>query len=184
MTLAGWLLLQEAGHAPAEGGIPPTFQVNFGLFFWTWVVFIVLFFLLWKFAWPAILKATEDRENRIKEQLAEAERLNGEAKAAIAAGQKLSLDARVEAQQLLAEARAAVDKERATLVDRVKQEQDALLERTRREIASEKDKALLELRREAVDLALGAASKLIGQRLDAEADRRLVMDYLAKTETH
>jgi len=180
MPFAALLLLQEEG-GHATGAPTSPFEVNFGLFFWTWIVFITLLFLLWKFAWPGILKATEERENKIKAQLAQAESLNEEAKLALAAGQKLQADTRAEAQQLLAEARAAVEQEKASLVDRVRVEQDALLARTRREIGAEKDKALLELRREAVDLALGAASKVLGERLDTEADRKLVLDYLAAT---
>lgn len=175
--------LQEGAHAPAEGPVSP-FEVNFGLFLWTWVVFLILLFLLWKFAWPGILKATVEREQKIQGQLAEAERINAEAKAALAQGQKLQVDARNQAQALLAEAKAAMDKERAAAVDKVKAEQDALVDRARRDIAAERDKAVADLRREAVELALGAAAKVIGKRLDEETDRQLVLDYLAKVETH
>ena len=171
----------EGAHA-AEAAPASPFEVNFGLFFWTWVVFLILLFLLWKFAWPQILEATVAREQKIKAQLGEAERLNGEAKAALAEAAKQNADARNAAQQLLAEAKAAVDKERASAVEKIKQDQDALLERTRRDIASERDKAIADLRREAVDLALGAAAKVIGQRLDSEADKKIVLDYLAKVE--
>lgn len=179
------LLLQEVAEHAAEAGTPTSpFEVNFGLFLWTWVVFVILFLVLKKFAWPGILKATEEREQKIKGQLAEAEKLNAEAKASIAEAQKLQADARNSAQLLLAEAKAAVEKERSTAVDKIRAEQDALLDRTRRDIASEKDKAMAELRREAVDLALGAAAKVIGERLDGDADRKLVLDYLARVETH
>jgi F-type H+-transporting ATPase subunit b len=183
MTI-GMLFLQaaaEGAHA-AEAGPASPFEVNFGLFFWTWVVFAILLFVLWKFAWPGILKATEEREQKIKAQLAEAERLNAEAKATLAESQKAQADARNSAQQLLAEAKAAVEKERASAAEKIKHDQDALLERTRREIAAERDKALADLRREAVDLALAAAAKVIGQRLDSEADKQIVLDYLAKVE--
>ena len=185
MTLGILAMLQEgaeAAHGAAETGPPSPFDVNFGLFFWTWVVFLILLYVLYKFAWPGILKATEEREQKIKAQLAEAERLNGEAKAALAQGQRLQLEARNSAQGLLADARAAVDKERASAVEKLRAEQDALLERTRRDIATERDKAMADLRREAVDLALGAAAKVIGERLDGDADRKLVLDYLARVE--
>jgi F-type H+-transporting ATPase subunit b len=178
MSLGALLLLQAA-----EGPASP-FEVNFGLFLWTWVVFLVLLWVLWKFAWPGILKATLEREQKIKGQLAEAEKLNAGAKAALAEGARLQAEARALAQSLLAEAKAAVEKERASAVDKIKLDQDALIERARREIAAEKETAIAELRREAVDLALGAAAKVIGQRLDSEADKKIVLDYLAKVETH
>jgi F-type H+-transporting ATPase subunit b len=180
--LAALRLVQE--HAPEAGAPTSPFEVNFGLFFWTWIVFIILLVVLWKFAWPNILKATEEREAKIKAQLAEAEKLNTDARAALAEGQKMQADARTQAQALLAEAKAAVDKERAGAVDKIRHEQEAVVERARRDIAAERDKAVSELRREAVDLALSAAAKVIGQRLDTEADKKIVLDYLAKVETH
>ncbi len=183
MVIAALLLLQAAEPAVEAGPVSP-FDVNFGLFFWTWVVFGILLVVLWKFAWPGILKVTVEREEKIKGQLADAERLNAEAKAALAEGRRLQLDARNSAQSLLAEAKAAVEQERAGAVEKIKADQDALLERTRREIASEKEKAIAELRLEAVDLALGAAARVIGRRLDSEADKQIVLDYLAKVETH
>ena len=183
MKLALLLAIQEGEHAASAGPTSP-FEVNFGLFFWTWFVFGILLFVLWKFAWPGILKTTVERENKIKAQLADAERLNGEAKAAVAEAQKLQADARAQAQSLLAEAKAAVEKERAGAVDKIRHEQEAVVERARRDIASERDKAISELRREAVDLAISAAAKVIGRRLDSDADKQIVLDYLGKVETH
>jgi F-type H+-transporting ATPase subunit b len=180
MTGTVLFALQEGTHA-AEGPASP-FEVNFGLFFWTWVVFLILLYVLWKFAWPGILKATEEREQKIRGEIAEAERRNNEAKAALEEATRRELEARNAAQHLLAEAKAAVEKERAAAVDRVRQEQEAIMARTRLDIATERDKAIAELRREAVDLALGAASRVIGQRLDSETDRKIVLEYLAKVE--
>ena len=181
MMLGILLALQEGEHAAGAPASP--FEVNFGLFFWTWVVFLILLFVLWKFAWPAILKATEEREQKIRGELAEAERQNTEAKAALAEATRRQMEARNAAQQLLAEAKAAVEKERVAAVDRVRQEQEAIMARARLDIAAERDKAIAELRREAVDLALGAAAKVIGERLDSETDKKIVLDYLAKVET-
>jgi F-type H+-transporting ATPase subunit b len=183
------LLTQEhAAQVPAAehaaGPTSPFMLPDPGLIIWTWIVFLVLFLILKKFAWPGILKATEEREAKIKGQLAEADRLNTEAKAALAEGQRLHAEARSSAQAMLADSRAAVEKDRATSVDKLRAEQDALVDRARRDIAAEKDKAIADLRREAVDLALSAAAKVIGQRLDSDADRKIVIDYLAKVETH
>src|SRR5690242_21873038 len=109
------LLLLQAGEAGGEAGPASPFEVNFGLMFWTLIVFGLLFFVLWKYAWPEMLKFTEERERKIQGQLAEAERLNADAKAAIAEAQRLEASARSSAQALLAEARAAVEKEKNTL---------------------------------------------------------------------
>jgi len=174
---AAWLAVLAAAEGGAEGPSSP-FEVNMGLFVWTWLVFIAVFLVLKKFAWPAILAATEERERTIKTQLDEASRAQAEAQVALAEGTRLATEAKASAQQLLTEARAAAEKERTALVEKGRQEQEAMLERARREIAAEKDKALAELRRETVDLSLAAAARLIGQRLDSAADRKLVEEYL------
>lgn len=167
----------------AEGGGPASpFEVNFGLFFWTWLVFIALFLLLKRFAWPAILKATEEREQTIARQLEEAATSNTEAAAHLAEQQKLLGEARSQAQQLLAEAKHAAEQERTAALEKTRQEQEGLLERAKREIAAEREKALRALRQEAVDLSLAAASKLIEQRLDSAGDRELVLTYLGSLE--
>lgn len=164
----------------AEGAEGPTspFEVNLGLAFWTWLVFLVLLWVLYKFAWPAILSATVEREQRIAAQLAEAERLNAEAKSLLAEQQKQSAESRAAAQALLAEARSGAEKEKALILEKAQEEGGAMIERARREIVAEKDRALASLRREAVDISLAAASRLINQRLDAAGDRVLVEEYL------
>lgn len=150
-----------------------------GLFVWTWIVFLPLMWVLYKFAYPAILSATEAREKKIADQLGEAERLNAEARTLLADQQKLSAESRSAAQAMLADARAAAESERAATLEKAQHEQEALMARAKREIGAERDRAIALLRQEAVDLSLAAASKLIGQRLDAAGDRKLVEDYLA-----
>ena len=171
-------ILQHAAEgAAAEGPVSP-FDVNFGLFFWTWLVFISLYFLLKKYAWPAIVQATEERERKIADHLGEAERLNLEARTALEESKQATADARASAQAMLNEARSAAEKERTALLEKAKTEQEEILARARREIGAEKERALAALRREAVDLSLAAAAKLVEQRLDTEADRQLVQSYL------
>ena len=168
LTLA--LFLQE--------GLPEPFQVNPGLIIWTWVVFIGLFFLLKKYAFPPIVRLTEERERKIAHQLEGAEKANSEAQAALAEHKELLAGSKEEAAALLAEAKSVAQKERGKLLEKTREEQQQLLDRAKREIEAERDRAVTELRKEAVDLSLAAASKLIQARLDADADRKLVEDYL------
>lgn len=173
-------LLQAVDHAGGEGFTP--FSINTGLVFWTIVVFVVLLALLWKFGWPAILKSVEDRERRIQQQLDEAERARAEAARLLEEHKRTIAGARAEAQEMITKARAVAEKERATLLAQAREQYEQLLDRARKEIESEKEKAILELRREAVDLSIAAASRLIEANLDSEANRRLVMEYLASLE--
>jgi F-type H+-transporting ATPase subunit b len=188
MKRAFWLGLGAAllGAVPAvaqEGGeASGPLVVNGGLMIWTLVVFGLLFLVLKRFAWPALLGAVEAREKRLEEQLAEAERNRAESARLLEEHKKLLLDTRAQASGLLADARAAAEKERALAMQKTHQEQEDLLERARREIGAERERALVELRREAVDISLAAASKLIGERLGSDSDRKLVESYLATLE--
>ena len=168
--------------AEAEGGGGPC-SVNPGVMIWTWIIFLVFLFFFRKTFWVTIVSRAEEREKTIAAQLAEAEKMNAEAKSLVESQRKATAESRSAAQTLLAEAKAVVEKERAQGLEKAKLEQAGLMDRARRDIAAERDKAIADLRREAVELAIGAASKVIGQRLDGEADRKIVLDYLAKVET-
>ena len=84
-------VLLRLSETPAGAPISP-FEVNFGLFFWTWLVFLALLFLLKKFAWPQIIGAVEAREKRLAEQIAETARLQEEAKRLVEQNQKALAD--------------------------------------------------------------------------------------------
>ena len=170
--------VQEAeGHGPAS-----PFEVNFGLIFWTWLVFIGLFLVLRKYAWPAIVNATEERERKIAHQLQEAERMNAESQAALEEHKQLLAGAKEEASSLINEAKTVAEKERQATLAKARDEHEQMLDRAKREIAAERDRAVTELRREAVDLSLAAASRLVEENLDDAANRKLVVDYLGSLE--
>jgi F-type H+-transporting ATPase subunit b len=155
-------MVQEHGAEGAAASGP--LVVNGGLMIWTVVVFVLLMLILRKFAWPVILGAVKAREAALEQQIADAEKNRAESAALLEQHRKLLADARSQGQALLAEAKAVAEKERAAAMERTRQEQADLLERARRDIGAEKDRAILELKREAVDLSLAAASRLIGQR--------------------
>ncbi len=157
--------------------------VDGGLMIWTLFIFLLLLVILKKFAWPVVLGAVEAREQALEEQLAEAERNRAEAAALLAEHKKLVTDAKSQAHGIVVEARQLAEKERAVVLEKTKQDQDEQMARARREIAAERDRAIADLRREAVDLSLAAASKLIGQRLDSETDRKLVLEYLGTLDS-
>ncbi len=172
--ILGALALVEA-EAPPAG----PFVINGGVIFWTLIIFGLLFILLAKFGWPAILRQVEEREARIKGQLDEAARANAEAQQLLSDYQSQLSGAKEQAAGIIATARQDGEKLREEIVAKGRAEQDELLEQARREIAMEKDRAVAELRREAVELSIAAASKVIEKNLDTAADRKLVTDYLA-----
>ncbi len=179
-----WLaLLQE--HGAPQGGeahVATPFDINTGLIFWTLIVFGILLVLLWRFAWPTIVKTVEERERRIAKQLADAEAANAQAQKLLEEHKAAIAQARAEAQDIVAKSKVVAQKEREVLLAKAHEEQEQLLERARREIGSERDKAIVALRREAVELSIAAASKLVEANLDSEANRKLVTEYLAGLE--
>lgn len=176
------LLLQEQAGEAAQEFTP--FSINTGMMFWTLVIFGLLVAVLWRFGWPTLLRMVEEREARIAKQLASAEQANAEAARLLEEHRQALAQARAEAQDILAGAKAVSQKEREQLLAKTREEQEQLLERARRDIEGEKEKAILALRREAVDLSIAAASKLVESNLDSDANRRLVLDYLTTLERH
>jgi F-type H+-transporting ATPase subunit b len=181
MPVLVWLLQEPAGEAAHE--FTP-FSINTGMMFWTLIIFLALVAVLWRWGWPALLRTVEEREARIAKQLAEAEQANEEAARLLEEHRAALARARSEAQEILAGAKSVAQKEREQLLAKTHEDQEQLLERARREIESEKEKAILALRREAVDLSIAAASKLVEANLDSDTNRRLVLDYLTSLERH
>lgn len=169
---------QEHAAEAAGGGGSALFNMDVGLSIWTIVVFLVLLWVLAKFAWRPILAALDAREERIEEAIAEATRMREEAGRLVEQHRRQLATAREHAQQILAESRQAADKLRREMEERARRESEEIVERARREIAREREQALDALRREAVDLAIAAAARLLRQRLDSAADRQLVLEYL------
>jgi F-type H+-transporting ATPase subunit b len=180
-TTALFLVLNAAAASAQEGqssgGGLMSLQLN--LMFWTLIIFVLLYFILSKFAFGPITAAVEAREKALEDAIAAAKR-DREAAAELLAEHQSRIDsARGEAQTLIADGRATAEKMRADLLEQTRREQQDMLERARREIDTEKTRAIGELRREAVDLALAGASKVIEQNLESAKNRQLVESYLA-----
>ena len=152
---------------------------NYGLMAWTLIIFVVLAFILGKAAFPKILAAVEAREKALDDAI-NAAKADREEAARLLAEHRSALDAsRGEAQKLIADARVAAERVRTELVEAAHAEQAGMLARARQEIESEKARAIAELRREAVDLAIKGAEKVIEQNLDQASNRALVEKFLA-----
>jgi F-type H+-transporting ATPase subunit b len=181
-VIAAPTLLPAQEHATApEGGGLMSLQIN--LMFWTLVIFLILFWLLRKYAFPPIFKAVEARERALEEAIEGAKRDRDEAAKLLEEQRRQIENARGEAQRFIAEGRQVAEKMRGELLEQARREQQEILERARREIESERDRAIAELRREAVDLAIAGASKVIEQNLDNSSNRRLVEQFLASVAT-
>lgn len=164
------------GAQQVQGGL---LSPHGGLMFWTLVIFLVLFAVLARAAFPKILGAVEARERALEEAIEGAKRDREEA-ARMLSEQKAALDAsRGEAQKLLADSRATAERARNDMIEQTRAQQQEMLERARRDIEQEKERAIADLRREAIDLAIAGAGKVIERNLDDDANRKLVEQFLA-----
>lgn len=169
------LFAQEA-QGGGGGGALVALKIN--LMFWTLIIFAILYFMLNKWAFPAILGAVEKREKALEDALASAKSDRDEAQRLLEEQRRQIEGARNEAQQLIADGRVVAEKMRNDLLEQTRQEQQGILERARREIETEKERAVAQLRREAVNLALAGASKVIEENLDNSKNRQLVENFL------
>lgn len=165
-----------AAGEQAQGGL---LTPHGGLMFWTLVIFVLLLVVLTKFAFKPITAAVEAREKALQDAINAAQK-NREESERMVAEQRAGIEAaRTEAQRFIAEGRAAGDKMRSEMMEETRHQQQELLERARKEIESEKEKAIADLRREAIDLAIAGASKVIEKNLDDASNRKIVESFLA-----
>jgi F-type H+-transporting ATPase subunit b len=146
------------------------------------VVFLILIWFTWKFIWPPLLNAIEERQKKIADGLAAADR-----------GQKDLEDAKAKADVFVQEARQKAaeivehaNRRGAEVVDEARQAASAEGERivtaARAEVSGERTKARDELRREVGQLAVAGAARLLGREVDAKAHADLLEQLAAEIE--
>lgn len=155
-------------------------EPNAGLIFWKTLVFGVLLFLLYKFAWKPITGALNEREETIDASIKRAERALAEARQIQEENEKARREAEQEAQRVLRDAREAADRVRNEEVEKTRAQIRQLKEQAEADIEREKQSALDELRDEVAELAIRAAEKILDENLDAGRQRKLVDRFIGK----
>lgn len=140
-------------------------QPQFGLIFWTLVLFILFYFLLGKFAWKPIMNGLRTREEGIEKSLQEAAKARDEMAKLTSENEKLLQLARLEREEILKEARAIGEKLVAEAREKADTESRRMIEKARQEIHSEKMAALTEVKNHAANLSIKVAEKLLRKQL-------------------
>jgi F-type H+-transporting ATPase subunit b len=160
----------------------PLIQVTPGLMIWTIVCFLITLFVLKRYAFAPIQKLIDDRRERIRRSLEEADEARAEARNLLEEHRKLIGKARGEAEEILSEARQVGQAMQA----RVKEEADAdrqrRMDETRRQIEAETRRALEQIRAEVADLSLIAAEKVTRKALDSDDQRRLIDEAIGELD--
>ncbi|HSX21548.1 MAG TPA: F0F1 ATP synthase subunit B [Gaiellaceae bacterium] len=160
----------------------PLTKIIPGLMIWTVVFFLIVFFVLRKFAFGSIQKLIDERREQIARSIQEADNARDEARKLLEEHRALMQEARGEAEQILAEARKTGDSLEQRMRDETEQERQRRLEETRKEIAAETARALEQIRSEVADLTLEATAIVVGKKLDAERDRELITEAIGSLD--
>jgi F-type H+-transporting ATPase subunit b len=170
-----------AAEEESGGGIdlllPATSELIAGI-----IAFAVVFFFIWKWAWPAINRSLETRQQAIGGQMKEAEATKLEAKSLLDDYRAQMADAKGEASRIVEEARAQAEAVRSDLVAKAEAEAGQIVGKAREDAANEKARALQEARQEVADLSIDLAEKVVGENLDRAAQHGLIERYLADLE--
>jgi F-type H+-transporting ATPase subunit b len=152
----------------------PLIEVRLGLMVWTIVCFGITFFVLKRFAFGVIQKIIDERRERIRSSIEQAEKARSEARRLLEEHRALIGQARGQAEQILAEARKVAE----SMARRVKEETEAdrhrRLEETKRQIEAETQRALEQIRAEVAELTLIATTKVTGKVLEDADHKRLI----------
>ncbi len=145
--------------------------------------FLLLLFILHRLAYRPLLRMMDARTNRIRGDLDEARRLREESQQDRETYRKQLTLAREESRSVLDEANAVAQRIREQALAEAEAQNAAALRRAQEAIAREKERAIAELRREVADLAIMAATHVVGRSLDGDDQRRLVDQAIAEVET-
>jgi len=152
---------------------------EFGLIFWTGISFLILLFILKKFAWKPILNSVNTREQSIKDALAAAEAAKREMENLTADNERILKEARAERETLLKEAREIKTKMIADAEQDAKVKADKLIANAQAAIETEKKAAISELKAQVANLSLDIAEKVVKAELsNKDKQLKLVEDML------
>jgi F-type H+-transporting ATPase subunit b len=149
-----------------------------GLMIWTLICFLITLFVLKRFAFGPIQKMIDERRERIRRSIEEAEKARAEARRLLEEHRALIAQARGQGEEILSEARKVAEAQRQRVRDETEADRQRRLEETKRQIEAETQRALQQIRAEVAELTLMATTKVTGKVLDDADHRRLIDDAI------
>ena len=163
--------------------IASQFGINPFAFLSQLVSFGIVFLILWKWGFPAIIKTLEKRQAVIREGIENAEKARRDLAEATTRAEQLLQEARLQAQETIAQATKAAERE-ANSIQEAAYERAAHIEQQQvARIQQEAARARAELSRLVVNLSISAAGKVISKSVDSSDNRRLVEEFVHASET-
>ncbi|MCS6972523.1 MAG: F0F1 ATP synthase subunit B [Turneriella sp.] len=158
-------------------------KVSPGLVFWTTVTFLVVFIILWLFAWKPIVRALDARNEKIAEELAQSRRLREQAESLMADYQKHLDSARDQALHIIEEGKRDAEAIRHRILEDARKEAEEIHNRAIGEISQAKAKAVKELEKEVVELSVAIISKILGRDVSKEDHRNIILRELEQLKS-
>ena len=146
---------------------------------WGTLAFAIVFFLMWKFAFPSVKKGMDARTERIRESLSTAEQAKNDAQAVLDEYQRQLADARNESNRIIEEARQTAEALRRDLMARAETDAAEVRTRATADIEAAKDRAMEELRSQLTQLTLQLTELVVKRNIDRDANTRLIDDYIS-----
>jgi F-type H+-transporting ATPase subunit b len=144
------------------------------------VAFLIFIVLLWKVALGPITKVLDERQQRIRESMEAAQKMQAELQATAVRNEEVLREARQEAQQIIVNAREAADATIARSREEAGKQAEEYLARAEATLRAETEQARVQLRQEVADLAVNAATKIVRKELDPASQVRLIEETLAE----
>ena len=149
-----------------------------GLLFWMTIVFLVVFFILWRWGFPSIIKMVNERKNYIDESLAKAEEANLRLANIQKQGEELLMEAREKQAQILREASQTRDSIVEQAQEKAHEESARILLEAKAEIESQKQAAIRAIRSQVAELSVQIAEKILRKQLTTSAEQAQLIDSL------
>jgi len=146
---------------------------------WGTLAFAIVFFLMWKFAFPSVKKGMDARTERIRESLSTAEQAKTDAQNVLEEYQRQLADARNESNRIIEDARQTAEALRRDLMARAEADAAEVRTRATADIEAAKDRAMEELRSQLTQLTLQLTELVVKRNIDRDANSRLVDDYIS-----
>jgi F-type H+-transporting ATPase subunit b len=160
----------------------PLIQVTPGLMIWTIVCFLITLYVLKRYAFGPIQKLIDERRERIRHALDEADHARGEARKLLEEHRKLIGQAKSEAEEILAETRRVAEANERRMREETEADRQRRIEETRRQVEAETRRALEQIRAEVADLSLIAAEKVTRRSFAEEDHRRLIEEAVGELD--
>ena len=149
-----------------------------GLLFWMTIVFLVVFFILWRWGFPSIIKMVNERKNYIDESLAKAEEANLRLANIQKQGEELLMEAREKQAQILREASQTRDSIVEQAQEKAHEESARILSEAKAEIENQKQAAIRDIRSQVAELSVQIAEKILRKQLTTSAEQAQLIDSL------